>query len=67
MIPPRKKKEFRNSGTLSDRQTLAKQAAMSLASAHYFGKGAPRNFRQAGILNLGFKSVAFRAHQALPA
>jgi hypothetical protein len=28
--------------------------------------GAPHDIRQAGILNLGFKAVAFRAHQALP-
>jgi len=28
--------------------------------------GAPCDSHQAGILNLGSKAVAFRAHQALP-
>src|SRR5579859_2586987 len=61
------KKEFRISGTLSDRKTLATRAAISRLAARDFEYGAPHDFRQTGILNLGFKVVAFRAHQALPA
>jgi len=50
-----------------DRQPLAAvQAASSTRPCHAQKTGAPHDIRQAGILNLGFKAVAFRAHQALP-
>ena len=41
----------------------SKVAYIRFFAAEY---GAPRDFRQADILNLAFKAVAFRAHQALP-
>jgi len=67
MVPPRKKKSSGVSGTLSDHNALTIAETKILESAmHFLKKGAPHDIRQAGILNLGFKAVAFRAHQALP-
>jgi hypothetical protein len=67
MVPPRKKK----SSGIPELYRIAMHCQYSKAklldsAIELLKKGAPHDIRQAGILNLGFKAVAFRAHQALP-